>query len=372
MITIIEAKSKKQMLDFVKFPFSLYKNHPFWVPPLIDDELESFDKTKNPAFENSEAYLYLAYKNEKIVGRIAVMINWNEVNNQKKLKVRFGWLDIIDDVEVTKALLKKAIELCQNKKLNHVEGPMGFSNLDKVGIITEGFDEIGSMITWYNYPYYATHLELLGYKKEKEYIESKIDFKNIKLEFFDKAQEIVKKRYELKELNFTKTKDLMPYVDKMFDLLNLSYANLSSFVTITENQKAFFKKKYINFINPEYIKFVVDKNNDLVAFSIVMPSFSRALQKSKGALFPFGFIHLLKARKFSKTVLFYLIGVHPNYQNKGAHAILFKENHKTFSEKGIQLCYRTPELADNLAVQLLWKNFQPIIYRRRCTFLKEI
>ena len=228
------------------------------------------------------------------------------------------------------------------------------------------------MITWYNFPYYATHLENLGYVTEKEYLENKFPFENVKLEYFDKAQELIKKRYQLKPINFKSTKDVMPYVDKMFDLFNEAYANLSSFVAINDVQKAYFKKKYISFINPEYIKYVEDKDGKLVAFAIVMPSFAEALQKANGKLFPFGFLHLLKARMFSKDVVFYLIGVHPDYQNKGVTAILFKEYHTTFTKKGIRNCIRTPELADNTAIHLLWKNFDPKIICRRKTFRKEL
>jgi hypothetical protein len=368
MITIKEVHTKKELTAYVKFPFSLYKDNEFWVPPIIADELESFDKTKNPAFENAEAYFYLAYKNNQIVGRIAAIINWSEVNDQQKRKVRFGWFDVINDIEVTKALLEKVYELGRKNNLEYVEGPMGFSNLDKVGVLTEGFDQLGTMITWYNHSYYATHFEKLGYVTEKEYIESKFPFENVKLEYFDKAQELIKRRYQLKELNFKKTKDVLPYVDKMFDLFNASYANLSSFVPITDIQKEYFKKKYISFINPEYIKFVEDKDHNLVAFAIVMPSFSRALQKADGKLFPFGFYHLLNARKNSKDVTFYLIGVHPDYQSKGAHAIIFKEYHTTFTERGIQNCIRTPELADNHAIHAIWKNFDPKVHCRRKTF----
>ena len=372
MITIKEAISKKELKEFVKFPFSLYKNNKYWVPPIIDDELDTFDKSKNPAFDNAEAYFYLAYLDKKVVGRIAAIINWNEVKNQQKSKVRFGWFDVIDDVEITKALLKKVYELGNNNNLEYVEGPMGFSNLDKVGVLTYGFDQIGTMITWYNYPYYANHFEQLGFKVEKEYLENKFPFKNVKLEFFDKAQELIKRRYNLKALNFKKTKDVLPYVDKMFDLFNASYASLSSFVAISEREKEYFKKKYISFINPEYIKFVEDKDQNLVAFAIVMPSFSAALQKAKGKLFPFGIFHMLNARKNSKDVTFYLIGVHPDYQNKGVHAILFKEMHTTFTAKGIVNCIRTPELADNHAIHLLWKNFEPVTHCKRKTFRNEL
>ncbi|MBP2284558.1 GNAT superfamily N-acetyltransferase [Flavobacterium sp. CG_23.5] len=372
MITIKEAKTKSELTDYIKFPFSLYKDNKYWVPPIIADELETFDKTKNPAFEDAEAYFFLAYKDNSIVGRIAAIINWKEVNDQHKKKVRFGWFDTIDDIEVTQALLEKVYELGRKNNLEYVEGPMGFSNLDKVGVLTEGFEEIGTMITWYNHPYYAHHFEKLGYIKEKEYIESKFPFSNVKPEFFKKANELVKKRYQLSPLNFKTTKEIMPHVDKMFDLFNESYASLSSFVAISDTQKEYFKKNYISFINPEYIKFVEDKDHNIVAFSIVMPDFSEALKKSKGKLFPFGFLHLLRAKKQSKNVIFYLIGVHPDYQNKAVTAIIFNEYYETFTEKGIVNCFRTPELSDNAASINLWKHFDPVIHKRRCTFTKEL
>ncbi|TGD58864.1 GTP cyclohydrolase [Flavobacterium humi] len=372
MIEIRKANTPSLLKEYVKFPFSLYKKHPYWVPPLIQDELETFDKSKNPAFESAEAHFYLAYKDNKIVGRIAAIINWNEVNLQQKRKVRFGWWDVIDDIEVTKALLEKVYELGKANNLEYIEGPMGFSNLDKVGVLTEGFDEIGSMITWYNYPYYVTHLEQLGYVKEKEYLENKFPFSNVLPETFYKAQELIKKRYELTPLNFTKTKDIMPYVDQMFDLFNTSYASLASFVAITDVQKEYFKKKYISFINPEYIKFIVDKNNTLIAFGIVMPSFSRALQKANGKLFPFGFYHLLQAKKHSKDVLSYLIGIDPEYQNKGVTAIIFNEYYNTFQPKGIQDFIRTPELEENTAIYNMWKHFGQVTFKRRRTYRKEL
>lgn len=372
MITVYEAKSKKEITAFIKFPFTLYKNNKYWVPPLIADELASFDKTKNPVFKNAEAYFYVAKIDNNIVGRIAAIINWQEVNHQHKKKVRFGWFDAIDNSDVTEALLEKVYELGRKNNLDHVEGPMGFSNLDKVGLLTKGYDQMGTMITWYNHPYYVTHFEKLGFTIEKQFIESVFPFSNVKPEHFMKATELIKKRYHLRSLTFKKTKEVMPYVDKMFDLFNESYAKLSSFVAISEIQKEYFKKKYINFINPEYIKFVVDKDHQLIAFSIVMPSFSEALQKANGKLFPFGFWHLLQARKHSKDVVFYLIGIAPEYQNKGVTALIFEEYYKTFSEKGIQTCIRTPELLENNAIHLLWKNFDPVIHCERKTYLKEL
>lgn len=372
MITIKEAKTKAEITAFVKFPFQLYKNEPNWVPPLISDEVKSFDKNQNPLFDNADAHFYLAYKNNKIVGRIAAIINWDEVKNQGKKKVRFGWWDVIDDIEVTKALLEKVYEFGNQNHLEYVEGPMGFSNLDKVGVLTFGFDQMGNMITWYNFPYYVQHLEKLGYIPEKEYIESVFPFSNVKPDFFEKAQGLIKKRYNLRQADFTKIDDVMPYVDEMFDLFNNAYASLESFVAITEKQKAYFKKKYISLINPEYIKFIFDENNKLIAFGIVMPDFSEALQKAKGRLFPFGFYHMLKAKNHSKSVLFYLIGITPEYQNKGVTAIIFKQYYDTFTEKGIINCIRTPELSDNHAIHNIWKHFDPVINKRRKTFTKKL
>src|SRR5690606_38779979 len=224
--------------------------------------------------------------------------------------------------------------------------------------------QIGTMITWYNHPYYQSHYERLGFEPEKEYLESKFLAANADPKFFYKANLLVKRRYGLREMNFERSADIMPWVDKMFDLFNQTYSKLSSFVRITDAQKEFFKKKYIGFINPEYIKFVVDQQDKLVAFAIVMPSFSKALQRANGKLFPTGFLHLLNARKNSKDVIFYLIGIHPDYQNKGVTAIIFNEYYLTFQRKGVINCIRTPELADNLAIRQLWKHFDPQVYKR--------
>ena len=372
MITIKEAITKKELKDFIKFSFDLYKDSPYWIPPLINDELEGFDKTKNPAFENAEAKFYVAYRDGKIVGRIVAIINWQEIKLLKKNKVRFGWFDVIDDIEVTKALLEKVYEYGREHKMEYVEGPMGFSNLDKVGVLTEGFDEIGTMITWYNYPYYKEHFEKLGFTIEKEYRESIFTMMDVDPTPFKKASDLIKKRYGLKPINFTSSKEIMPYVDKMFDLFNTSYEKLSSFVPISDVQIEYFKKKYIGLINPEYIKFIEDKDGKMVAFTIVMPSFSEALIKAKGKLFPFGFLHLLKAKKNSRDVVFYLIGVDPEYQNKGVTAIIFDEFHKVFKKNKIVNCIRTPELEENHAMNNLWKNFNPRIHKRRKTYKKDL
>ncbi len=372
LITIEEVTDKTGIKKFVKFPFSLYKGNKYWVPPIIKDEMETFDKNINPVFKNADAQFFLAYRKNTIVGRVAAIINWGEVKDQGIKKMRFGWFDFVDDVAVSKALLEKVAEIGKEHNLEYMEGPVGFSNLDKVGVLIEGFDHIGTMITWYNHPYYQKHYETHGFAKEKGYLENKFKAAAAHPSLFEKINTLVKKRYSLREMNFTKSSEIMPWVDKMFDLFNESYAKLSSFVKITDVQKEYFKKKYISFINPEYIKFVVDKNDGLVAFAIVMPSFSRALQKANGTLFPFGLFYLLSARKYSKDAIFYLIGIKPEYQSKGVTAIIFNEFYHTFKKRGVVNCIRTPELEDNIAIRQLWKNFNPVVHKRRWTFKKSL
>jgi GNAT superfamily N-acetyltransferase len=372
MITLKEVTNKKELKTFVTFPFKLYKDSKYWVPPIISDEMATLSKDKNPAFLHADAHFFLAYQNETIVGRVAAIVNWTEIKKQNVKKMRFGFFDAVDDLEVSRALLDKISEIGKKHDLEFVEGPVGFSNLDKNGALTYGFDHIGTMATWYNHPYYINHFEALGFIPEKEYIESKFSFKTIPLERFKRVNEIITKRFKLRPSKFTKTKEIIPHIDSMFDLFNKSYSKLSTFVPVSDPQRDYFKQKFINFINPEYIKFVFDENDNMVAFAIVLPSFSEALQEVKGKLFPFGFLKLLKAKKSSKTVLFYLIGVEPHYQNKGVTAIIFNEFYETFKKQNIETCIRLPELADNLASQQIWKDFDCEIIKRRKTFRKEL
>lgn len=356
------------MKQFVKFPFSLYKGNPYWVPPIIKDELEIFDKEINPVFETASAQFFLAYKNGKIVGRVAAITNSYEIEKQNIRKMRFGWFEAIDDLEVTKALLEKVQEIGRANQLAFVEGPVGFTNLDKVGVLTEGFDQLGTMITWYSKPYYKEHFETLGYTKEKGYFEKTFTFTDEIIAHFSKASKIVSRRSKVHTKTFTKTKDILPYADEMFRLFSDTYSKLSSYVPISDAQVAFFKKKYLGFINPEFIVFVMDENEKMVAFAITMPSFGKALQKANGKLFPFGIFHLLKARNNAESATLYLIGIHPDYQNKGVTALIIDYLGTMYLSRGIQTCLRTPELEDNLAIDLMWKNFNNRLRARRSTY----
>jgi len=372
MYSLHHISSLAEIKQFVKFPFELYKNDKYWVPPIIKDEVNYFNPKKNQLLNQVFFKLYLVKRGEMIVGRSAIIINWDEVKVQQKKKLRFGWFDVIDDINVTKLLLAEAEKIAKAHQLETIEGPIGFTNLDKVGIITEGYDAIGSMGTWYNYPYYVSHLEQLGFIKEKTYIQNRFDFPKILPESFIKANEMVKKRYQLQVVDLKSTKDIMPYVDQIFDLFNRTYSRLKSFVPISDEQKEFLKKQFIPFINPEYIKIVIDKDQKVIAYGITMPSFSEALQKAKGKLFPFGLFYLLHAKRFNKTVEFYLISIDEAYQSKGVIAIIFCEFQKSFAKLGIKKCFNTPILEDNAHMINTWKHFNPEVYRKRSTFIKKV
>ena len=373
-IIVKEVVSMDDLQEFVKFPFALYGDNPHWTPPLIQEEIDTLDKTKNPVFKNAEGNYFVALKQDKIVGRVAVMINWIEINQLKKKKVRFGWFDVIDDVNVTAALMEKVFAIGKEKGMEFVEGPVGFSNLDKAGMLIKGFEENNTMITWYNAPYYYDHFKKLGFDDLAVWVEYEI-----MLSSFDKAPEKIKKfsnlmleRYQLRVLDFKSKKDIIPYVEQMFRLLEETYGKLQTFVPIQKHQINQYKEKYFRYIHPDFIKCVVDKENYLVAFSITMPSFTRALKKANGKMYPFGFLHFLKAMYFNNRASFYLIGVHPKYQNKGVTAIIFNEMQKTFNKNGYNIVETNPELEENSSIQNLWKNYDHRQHKKRLTVTKKI
>ncbi|NND62991.1 MAG: GTP cyclohydrolase [Flavobacteriaceae bacterium] len=368
MIEVLQVTNPKQLKQFVTFPFKLYKDCEFWVPPLIKDELETLDSEKNPVFKNAEAQYYLAYKDGEIAGRIAVIINHLEINDQQKPKVRFGWFDVIDDIEVTKALLEKVYEKGRSLNLEYAEGPVGFSNMEKAGILTKGYDEMNTMITWYHHPYYAKHFESLGYEKQATWVEYRLSIPPAIKEKVAKFSKIVRQRYGLSVIRFKNKKEILPYVDSMFGLLNNTYNTLQTFVPIQQYQIDYYKEKYFSFIHPDYITCIKDTEGKLIAFSVVMPSFSKALKKANGRLFPVGWWHIMQAQKKNDLAAFYLIGIDPEYQGKGVTAIIFEEMQYLFNNKGIDTVETNPELIENTAVQLLWKDYKPVQHKERSTY----
>lgn len=367
-VQIIQVTSEKQLLDFIKFPMMLYKNNQNFVPSLINDEKNIWNPKENPALAYSEAKQFLAYKNGKIAGRIAVLINHKEAQELGIEKVRFGWLDFIDDAEVSEALLNEAIKLAQEKGLKKIEGPMGFTNLDKAGMLTYGFDKLATMIGIYNAPYYAVHLENLGLTKEKEWVEYEIVFPEQLPEKVEKFSKLIAEKYQLETIKFGSKEDILPLVEPMFKLLDETYKNLSTYTPISDEQIQHYKEKYFGLIDKDYIICIKDKNDQLISFAITMPSYSRALQKSKGKLLPFGWWHFLSAGRKNDRANFYLIGVHPEYQRRGVTAIIFKEIYEIFKKKGVKFLETNPELEENKNIQLLWQDYHPVNHKRRRTY----
>ncbi len=373
-INIKEIESKEDLKKFVMFPFDLYKDSKYWVAPIIKEELEVLGKEINPVFKNADANYFLAYINGKIVGRIAALINWIEVNEIKRKKVRFGWFDFVDDKNVSKSLLEKVIEIGKKNNLELIEGPVGFSNMDKAGMLIKGFEKKNTMITLYNYSYYQDHMRAHGYNKLAEWVEYELkiaDYKNAS-EKIKKFSDIILNRYNLKKLNFTSTKQIEPYIDEMFDLLGETYESLQTFVPIQDYQIKYYKDKYLKYINPGFIKCVTDQDDKLVAFAITMPSFSKALKKINGKVNFIGLLRLLYAKNYNSKGSLYLIGVRPDFQNKGIIAILFNELQKFYNKFGIKEVETNPELIENTAIQQLWKNFDNVQHKNRATFTKSI
>ena len=369
-----EVKTKKEYHAFFTFPFTLYKGCDQWVPPITNEEKAIFNRAKNPVFENADAKLFVVKNGKQIVGRIAALINWIEVKEQAKTKVRFGWYDTIDDLDVSRMLIEAVHSWGKQNGLTYLEGPMGFSNMDKAGVLVQGYEYKNTMITWYHYPYQKKHLEDLGLIKQAEWVEFQIKIFKAEdaPEKVKKYAELISKRYELSALEFSTRKELVPYVDKMFDLLNKTYNNLQSFVPIQPYQIAHYKEKYFSYIHPKFIKCVADKSGNLIAFAITMPSFSEALKKVNGSLYPFGFLHILRALRKNNRASFYLIGIDPAYQNKGVTAILFDAIQKMFNAQGITDVETNPELEENNSIQLMWKNYEHELHKRRRTYKKDI
>lgn len=367
-IKVVPVTTEKELMDFIHFPMELYKSNPYFVPSLIKEEKGIWNADENPALLYSDAEQYLAYKNDKIVGRIALIYNRKEAQELGIEKVRFGWLDFIDDQEVSEALMNKAKEFAQERGLHKLEGPMGFTNLDKAGMLTFGFEKIATMIGIYNHEYYPRHLENLGFVKEKEWVEFEIELPDHLPEKVEKFSTLIAEKYGLKTLRFNTKEEILPLVKPMFKLLDETYKNLSTYTPISEEQIQHYKEKYFKFIDKDYIICIADKEERLIAFAITMPSYSRALQKSKGKLLPFGWYHFMTAGRKNDKANFYLIGVHPEYQRRGVTSIIFKEIHNTFKRKGVKFLETNPELEENKNIQLLWQDYNPINHKRRRTY----
>ena len=371
-VTIKEVITSNELNKFIKFPYSLYKGNQFWVPPMLLDEKKVLNKEKNPAYEFCEVKLWLAYKDGKIAGRIAGIINRNYIKAWKNNYARFSYIDFIDDPDVSKALFDTAEKWAKENKMEKIHGPLGFTDFDPEGMLVEGFEELSTYGAIYNYPYYIKHIEKYGYKKDVDWIEFQVKPPEQLLDKVDRIANIVRKKYNLRVLRVKKAKDLLPYGHEIFQLINRAYKDLFGFVQLTDKQIELYIKEYFGFIRPDFVPVVLNDQNKVVAFGITMPSLSKALQKNRGRLFPFGFISVLKAMKKNNMADLYLVAVDPEMQDKGINAILINETNKTFINNKITLVETNRELETNLKVQSQWKGMNARQHKRRRCYIKTL
>lgn len=374
-IIIKKVSSKKELKTFIRFNYELYKGNPYSVPDLYDDMLNTFSSKKNAAFEFCEAEYFLAYKDNKVVGRVAAIINNRANHTWDKKEVRFGWIDFIDDEEVSSALLKAVEDWGKQKGMDTITGPLGFTDMDAEGMLIEGFDQLGTMATIYNYPYYPQHMEKLGFEKDADWVEFKLYVPDQLPEKFVRISEIILQKYKLKIKKLTR-KEIKEkhYGQKIFDLINEAYAPLYGFSKMTQGQIDQYVNTYLPLLDLRMVSIVETEDGELVAAGISMASLSKALQKAKGRILPFGWFYLLKALfiKRPKVLDLLLVGVKPEYQSKGVNALLFYDLVPTFKKMGFVYGESNPELEENKKVQAQWSAFESVQHKRRRAFKKAI
>lgn len=371
-IEIRKVCTLSDLKKFIKFPLKLYKGNDYIVPPLIIDELNTLQSDKNPAFSYCEACYWLAYKNGVPVGRIAGIINHRYIEEWGRKNARFGWIDFIDDLDVSAALLGQVEEWAQEKGMEAVHGPLGFCDLDKQGMLVEGFEEQGMYISIYNHPYYPVHLERHGYKKEVDWIEYELRIPPIIPQRVKKIADLVTERYNLKVVRAVRTKEILPYARELFDLLNQAYCGLFGVVTLNDEQIDHYIKQYLSFVNPDFVRLVLDKKGELVGFAVALPSLARAAKKAGGKLLPFGFIHFYRDIKTNTLLDLYLIGVKPELRNKGINAVLMAEMHQSCLKNGMKKAETGPQLEENKRIQAMWKYYEKRQHKRRRCYCKKI
>lgn len=367
------VQTPKDLRTFIQVPFSIYKDSPFWVPPLVFDELNSLRKDKNPAFEFSDAEYWIAYKDDVPVGRIAGIVNRRAMEKWGNKDARFGWIDFIEDFEVAKALVGTVEAWARSKGMEGLVGPLGFTDLDREGMLVEGFGELGTLATIYNHPYYPEYLSRLGYAKEVDWVEYEVKTPKSIPEKALRVQELIRKRSGIRLYEWKSKKDLIRrYAPAIFDLINESYAKLYGTFVLTRAQIQAYIDQYLGFVDPRFLKVVVDSEDKLVCFAICMPSLSRALQKARGALLPFGWFHLLGALRKPRTVDMYLIAVRSDWANRGAIAFLMTSLAESCLKAGVETNETNPELETNVEVQSIWKDFDRRQHKRRRAFRKAL
>ncbi|MEJ8768336.1 N-acetyltransferase [Prevotella sp. HCN-7019] len=378
-IEIKKVESRYDLKKFIEFHYDLYEGNPYDVPNLYTDDVNTLRKDKNAAFEFCEAEYYMAFKDGNMVGRVAAIINHRANEKWQQKRVRFGWIDFIDDMEVSAALLKAVEDYGRDKGMTEMVGPLGFTDLDPEGMLTWGFDQLGTMPTIYNYEYYPKHMETLGgFEVDNKYVEYKLYVPDTVPEKYAKIAQMIQKRYNLHIKKLTRA-DIFKkgYGQKIFRLINETYKDLYGFSELTEKQINQYVEMYLPLADLNLITLVEDWNADkkLVGVGITIPSLSKALQKCKrGRMLPTGWWHLLRAIKYHKTniVDLLLMGVLPEYRNKGTNALMFADLIPRYQEYGFEWGESQVEMETNEGVQSQWEVLNPVMHKRRKCYVKKI
>lgn len=368
------SSSKDQLEQYVQFGIDLYKDNPYFVPPLVADDIFTLDPDANPASEFCDSQSFMAYRNGEPVGAVTAIIN-HPINEKTGRKVvRFGYVNFIDDEEVVDGLFDAVQRWGAEHGMDEIVGPMGFTDMDHEGMLIDGFEELGTMATIYNYPYYPKHMERMGFEKDVDWVEYRMTVPDSIPEKYSRIADIVARKYKLRTLDLkSKSKLKEKYGRAIFELVNEAYADLYGFVPLTESQIKCYINQYIGVLRLEDVALVVDENEKLVAFGISMPSLSKALQKSRGRMFPFGWYYLLKAISGKVDVVdLMLVAVKPEYQNKGVNALIFTKLIPAYIANGYKYAESNLELEGNEAVQKQWEYFERRLHRRRRAWKRAI
>lgn len=374
-VEVIKVETIKQLKEFVNYNYELYKDSPYAVPELYEDALNTLRKDRNAAFEFCEADYFLAMRDGKIVGRVAAIIN-KRANERWGVKAaRFGWVDFIDDAEVSAALITAVEQWARERGMTELQGPLGFTDFDREGMLVEGFDRLGTMATIYNYPYYPQHMERLGFEKDTDWVEFLIKVPEKTWDKADRLSAIIARKYKLRVVQCKSRSELAKrYGKALFELVNECYAPLYGYSPLSDKQIEQFIKQYLPVIDLRLVSLIVDENDNLVALGVTLVSLSRALQKAKGRIFPFGWFHLAKALFFSrpKRLDFLLVAIKPEYQSKGVMALLFNDLMPRYIAMGFEDVETNPELETNNKVQAQWESFNPEQHKRRRAYKKAL
>lgn len=376
MVTIKKVEGRRDLRAFIRFNYHLYKGNPYAVPDFLEDMLDTFDRKKNAAFEFCEGELFLAYRDKKIVGRVAAIINHKANKTWSTKNVRFGFIDFIDDLEVAKALLDTVEQWGRERGMNKIVGPLGFTDMDPEGMLIDGFDQLSTMSTIYNYPYYPKLVEQLGYEKEIDWVERKVTVPTTEAQAdsakYIRVAEMSRKRYNLHMRHFKSAKEILAeedgqYVQKVFGVINKAYADLYGYSEMNERQIRQYATTYLQFLDMRLLAIVENEENQPIAMGVGIGSLSVALQKAHGKLFPFGWWHLAKAVYFKPSPILdlLLIGVLPEYQNKGVNALLFAELIPVAQKMGFVSAETHPQLETNDKSQGQWAHLDCVIHKRR-------